>query len=128
MIFLGYYEYVYKNMLAVPVIKGKKTEKEKFAGGEFTTTCEAYVASSGRAIQGATSHYLGTNFAKMFDVHFEHPDTHEKTFVHQISFGMTTRTIGVMVMVHGDNRGLVLPPRIASIQVNIQSSKIYHEF
>ncbi|CAH1731165.1 unnamed protein product [Aphis gossypii] len=119
LIILGYYEYVYKNMLAVPVIKGKKTEKEKFAGGEFTTTCEAYVASSGRAIQGATSHYLGTNFAHMFDVHFEHPDTHEKTFVHQISFGMTTRTIGVMVMVHGDDRGLVLPPRIASIQVII---------
>ncbi|XP_050061571.1 bifunctional glutamate/proline--tRNA ligase-like isoform X5 [Aphis gossypii] len=119
LIILGYYEYVYKNILAVPVIKGKKTEKEKFAGGEFTTTCEAYVASSGRAIQGATSHYLGTNFAHMFDVHFEHPDTHEKTFVHQISFGMTTRTIGVMVMVHGDDRGLVLPPRIASIQVII---------
>ncbi|KAL5237027.1 hypothetical protein ACI65C_004437 [Semiaphis heraclei] len=119
LIILGYYEYVYKNMLAVPVIKGKKTEKEKFAGGEFTTTCEAYVASSGRAIQGATSHYLGTNFAKMFDVHFEHPDTHEKSFVHQISFGMTTRTIGVMIMVHGDDRGLVLPPRIASIQVII---------
>ncbi|XP_060881992.1 bifunctional glutamate/proline--tRNA ligase-like isoform X2 [Metopolophium dirhodum] len=119
LITLGYYEYVYKNMLAVPVIKGKKTEKEKFAGGIFTTTCEAYVASSGRAIQGATSHYLGTNFAKMFDVHFEHPDTHEKSFVHQISFGMTTRTIGVMVMVHGDDRGLVLPPRIASIQVII---------
>ncbi|XP_025207088.1 bifunctional glutamate/proline--tRNA ligase [Melanaphis sacchari] len=119
LITLGYYEHVYKNMLAVPVIKGKKTEKEKFAGGEFTTTCEAYIASSGRAIQGATSHYLGTNFANMFDVHFEHPDTHEKTFVHQISFGMTTRTIGVMVMVHGDDRGLVLPPRIASIQVII---------
>ncbi|CAI6355965.1 unnamed protein product [Macrosiphum euphorbiae] len=119
LITLGYYEYVYKNMLAVPVIKGKKTEKEKFAGGIFTTTCEAYVASSGRAIQGATSHYLGTNFAKMFDVHFEHPDTHEKSFVHQISFGMTTRTIGVMVMVHGDDRGLVLPPRVASIQVII---------
>jgi len=106
-------------MLAVPVIKGKKTEKAKFAGGIYTTTCEAYIAASGRAIQGATSHYLGTNFAKMFDVHFEHPDTHEKSFVHQISFGMTTRTIGVMVMVHGDDRGLVLPPRIASIQVNI---------
>lgn len=127
MIFIGYYEYVYKNILAVPVIKGKKTEKEKFAGGEFTTTCEAYVASSGRAIQGATSHYLGTNFAHMFDVHFEHPDTHEKTFVHQISFGMTTRTIGVMVMVHGDDRGLVLPPRIASIQVYI-FSEIYYCF
>jgi len=83
------------------------------------TTCEVYISSSGRAIQGATSHYLGTNFAKMFYVHFEHPDSHEKSFVHQISFGMTTRTIGVVVMVHGDDRGLVLPPRIASIQVNI---------
>lgn len=117
LMFLDYYEYVYKNMLAVPVIKGKKTEKEKFAGGDFTTTCEAYVASSGRAIQGATSHYLGTNFSRMFDVCYEHPDTHEKLFVHQISYGMTTRTIGVMVMVHGDDRGLVLPPYVATIQV-----------
>lgn len=117
LMFLDYYEYVYKNMLAVPVIKGKKTEKEKFAGGDFTTTCEAYVASSGRAIQGATSHYLGTNFSRMFDVCYEHPDTHEKLFVHQISYGMTTRTIGVMVMVHSDDRGLVLPPYVATIQV-----------
>lgn len=114
---LDYYEYVYKNMLAVPVIKGKKTEKEKFAGGDFTTTCEVYISASGRAIQGATSHYLGTNFARMFEVCFEHPDTHERSFAHQISYGMTTRTIGVMVMVHGDDRGLVLPPRVATLQV-----------
>lgn len=117
MVFLDYYEYVYRNMLAVPVIKGKKTEKEKFAGGDFTTTCEAYIPASGRAIQGATSHYLGTNFARMFEVDYEHPDTHERLFAHQISYGMTTRTIGVMVMVHGDDRGLVLPPRVATIQV-----------
>jgi len=106
-------------MLSVPVIKGKKTEKEKFAGGVFTTTCEAFIASSGRAIQGATSHYLGTNFARMFDVHYEHPETHEQVFVHQISYGMTTRTLGVMVMVHGDDKGLVLPPRVATLQVQI---------
>lgn len=115
--FSDYYEHVYKNILAVPVIKGRKTEKEKFAGGDFTATCEAYIGASGRAIQGATSHYLGTNFAQMFDVQFEHPDTHEQLFVHQISYSMTTRTIGVMVMVHGDDRGLVLPPNVATIQV-----------
>lgn len=104
-------------MLAVPVIKGRKTEKEKFAGGVFTATCEAYIAASGRAIQGATSHYLGTNFARMFDVEYKHPITQEQLYAHQISYGMTTRTIGVMVMVHGDDRGLVLPPNVATIQV-----------
>ncbi|VVC42792.1 WHEP-TRS domain,Prolyl-tRNA synthetase, class II,Proline-tRNA ligase, class II, C-terminal,Anticodon- [Cinara cedri] len=119
LIVLDYYEHVYRNMLAVPVIKGRKTEKEKFAGGDFTATCEAYIAASGRAIQGATSHYLGTNFARMFNVEYEHPVTHEQLFAHQISYGMTTRTIGVMVMVHGDDRGLVLPPNVATIQVVI---------
>jgi len=87
-------------MLAVPVIKSKKTEKEKFARGIFAITCgEAYITSSGRVIQGATSHYLGINFAKMFDVNFV--QTHEKSFIHQISLRMTTRTIGVMVMPTG---------------------------
>lgn len=104
-------------MLAVPVIKGKKTEKEKFAGGVYTMTCEAYISVSGKAIQGATTHYLGTNFSRMFDITYEHPETHEQLFVHQISYGITTRTIGVMVMIHGDDRGLIIPPRVATKQV-----------
>ena len=70
-----------------------------------------------RSIQGATSHHLGQNFSKMFDITFENPETGEKQFVFQNSWGFTTRTIGVLIMVHGDNMGLVLPPRVASIQV-----------
>lgn len=88
------YARVYTDLLAVPVVKGKKTEKEKFAGAVFTTTVEAFVSASGRAIQGATSHHLGQNFSKMFEVVFEDPETQEKKFVYQNSWGMTTRTIG----------------------------------
>ncbi|KAA0190299.1 hypothetical protein HAZT_HAZT002289 [Hyalella azteca] len=113
---LDLYARVYEELLAIPVVKGKKTEKEKFAGGDFTTTTEAYIAGSGRGIQGATSHHLGQNFSKMFDIVFEDPATQEKQFVYQNSWGLTTRTIGVMVMVHGDNKGLVLPPKVASLQ------------
>jgi bifunctional glutamyl/prolyl-tRNA synthetase len=101
------------------VIKGRKTEKEKFAGGDFTTTVEAFVSASGRGIQGATSHFLGQNFSKMFEIVFEDPETKEKQYVFQNSWGMTTRTIGVMVMVHADNQGLVLPPHVASVQAII---------
>ena len=71
---LGHYEAVYEELLAIPVVKGKKTEKEKFAGGDYTTTVEAYIPASGRAIQGATSHHLGQNFSKMFDISFEDPN------------------------------------------------------
>ena len=115
---LDYYSEVYTDLLAIPVVKGKKTEKEKFAGGDFTTTVEAYIQASGRAIQGATSHHLGQNFSKMFGITFEDPSNpKEKTFVHQNSWGITTRTIGVLVMVHGDDKGLVLPPKVANYQV-----------
>jgi len=116
---LDFYREIYTDLLAIPVVKGRKTEKEKFAGGDFTTTVEAFIAASGRAIQGATSHHLGQNFSKMFGITFEDPtsESSEKSFVHQNSWGLTTRTIGVLVMVHGDNKGLVLPPRVAKIQV-----------
>lgn len=118
---LDLYRQVYTDLLAIPVIKGRKTEKEKFAGGDFTTTVEIYISASGRGIQGATSHHLGQNFSKMFEIVFEDPDPtiQDKRFVYQNSWGLTTRTVGVMVMVHGDNRGLVLPPRVASIQAII---------
>ncbi|KAK3924680.1 Bifunctional glutamate/proline--tRNA ligase [Frankliniella fusca] len=116
---LDLYARIYEELLAIPVVKGRKTEKEKFAGGYFTTTVEAFVAASGRAIQGATSHHLGQNFSKMFDIVFEDPETQEKKFAFQNSWGFTTRTIGVMIMVHADNQGLVLPPRVAPKQVVI---------
>ncbi|KAG0568351.1 hypothetical protein M758_6G011700 [Ceratodon purpureus] len=113
---LELYRRVYEELLAVPVIKGVKSEVEKFAGGLYTTTVEAFIPATGRGVQGATSHCLGQNFAKMFEIFFE-DENRERKMVWQNSWGLTTRTIGVMVMVHGDNKGLVLPPRVAPIQV-----------
>lgn len=115
---LELYKKVYEELLAVPVIKGMKTEAEKFAGGYHTTTCEAYINGTGRAIQGATSHNLGLGFGKMFKIHYE-DDKGGKSIPWQTSWGLTTRTIGVCVMVHGDNKGLVLPPRVAPKQIVI---------
>eukprot|EP01028_Stygiella_incarcerata_P004462 TRINITY_DN197_c0_g1_i1.p1 TRINITY_DN197_c0_g1~~TRINITY_DN197_c0_g1_i1.p1 ORF type:complete len:510 (-),score=155.35 TRINITY_DN197_c0_g1_i1:1489-3018(-) len=113
---LDFYRRVYEDILAVPVIKGKKSEKEKFAGALFTTTVEAFIPATGRAVQGGTSHCLGQNFSKMFHIEFE-DENGEKQFAWQNSWGITTRTLGVMIMVHSDNRGLVLPPRVAPTQV-----------
>lgn len=115
---LDLYRQVYEDLLAVPVVKGMKTESEKFAGGFHTTTVEAYINGSGRAIQGATSHNLGQNFGKMFKIQYE-DDAGAHAIPWQTSWGLTTRSIGVTVMVHGDNRGLVLPPKIAPVQVII---------
>merc|ERR1711990_1374946 len=99
---LDRYRGVYEDLLAIPVIKGVKSEKEKFAGGYATTTVEAFIPAVGRGIQGATSHHLGQNFSKMFGIEFEDPNSEskEKMFVHQNSWGLSTRTIGVLVMVH----------------------------
>ncbi|KAK4689110.1 prolyl-tRNA synthetase, partial [Tremellales sp. Uapishka_1] len=121
---LKLYEKVYTDLLAVPVIPGTKSEKEKFAGGDYTTTVEGFIPSTGRGIQGGTSHHLGQNFSKMFDITVESPNrkvagVDDKLHVYQNSWGLSTRTIGVMVMVHGDDMGLVLPPRVALLQVVI---------
>ncbi|XP_044148274.1 LOW QUALITY PROTEIN: bifunctional glutamate/proline--tRNA ligase [Bufo gargarizans] len=117
---LDFYARVYEELLAIPVVKGRKTEKEKFAGGDYTTTVEAFISASGRAIQGATSHHLGQNFSKMFEIVFEDPKKPgEKQYAFQNSWGLSTRTIGAMTMVHGDNMGMVLPPRVACVQVII---------
>uniref|UniRef100_A0A674BU20 Bifunctional glutamate/proline--tRNA ligase n=1 Tax=Salmo trutta TaxID=8032 RepID=A0A674BU20_SALTR len=117
---LDLYARVYEELMAIPVVKGRKTEKEKFAGGDYTTTVEAFISASGRAIQGATSHHLGQNFSRMFNIEFEDPrKPGEKHLAYQNSWGITTRTIGVLTMVHGDNMGLVLPPRVACLQVII---------
>lgn len=115
---LDFYAGVYEELLAVPVIKGKKTENEKFAGGDFTTTCEGYIPQTGRGIQGATSHHLGQNFSKMFNISVENPlgSEHPKLFAYQNSWGLSTRVIGVMVMIHSDNKGLVIPPRVSQFQ------------
>ncbi|KAH3900439.1 probable Putative proline--tRNA ligase YHR020W [Saccharomycodes ludwigii] len=118
---LDFYEGIYNELLAVPVVKGKKTEHEKFAGGVFTTTCEGYIPQTGRGIQGATSHFLGQNFSKMFNFSVENPlgSEHPKIFAYQNSWGLSTRVIGVMVMIHSDNKGLVVPPRVSQYQAVI---------
>lgn len=121
---LDLYAKVYTDLLAVPVIKGRKTEKEKFAGADWTTTIEAYISASGRGIQAATSHHLGQNFSKMFGIEFEAPETGQKQYVYQNSWGLTTRTIGILTMIHGDNDGLILPPRVAFYQVYKNNNNI----
>jgi len=126
---LDLYKQAYQDLLGVPVIPGYKSKHEKFAGGHQTTTVEAYIPISGRAIQGATSHNLGQNFGKMFDIKFQ-DEKGESKIAWQTSWGLTTRTIGVMVMVHGDDKGLVMPPRVAPLQaviVPIVSKKLSME-
>ncbi|CAI2358734.1 unnamed protein product [Moneuplotes crassus] len=112
------YAKAYEEMYSVPVIRGIKSRGETFAGADFTSTVELFVPANGRGIQGATSHYLGQNFSKMFDLWFENEDK-KKDFAHQTSWGFTTRSIGAMVMIHGDDKGLVLPPRVSQVQVVI---------
>lgn len=109
------YAVVYEELLACPVIRGRKSEDERFAGAKDTATVELYVPVSGRGIQGATSHHLGTNFSKMFEVMFEDQNS-ERQFVHQTSWGISTRSIGAMIMIHSDDKGLVLPPKVAQTQ------------
>ena len=115
---LDLYRRVYEELLAVPVVKGKKSSKEKFAGADYTTSVEAFVPTTGRGVQGGTSHSLGQNFSKMFGIEFE-TDTRDKAHPWQNSWGISTRSIGVLIMVHADNKGLVLPPRVAQIQAVI---------
>jgi len=106
-----------ENVLAMPVIKGRKTESEKFAGGDVTYTFEPLM-HDGKALQGGTSHVLGQNFAKAFDITYQSKDGSIE-YPYQTSWGISTRLIGAIIMTHGDNRGLKLPPRIAPTQVII---------
>ena len=103
--------------MAIPTIKGQKTEKEKFAGAEATYTVEVMM-HDGRALQSGTSHFFGQKFSEAYDITFTDKDNQLK-YVWQTSWGVTTRMIGAMIMVHGDNRGLCLPPHIAPTQVMI---------
>jgi prolyl-tRNA synthetase len=106
-----------EQVLAIPVVKGKKTDKEKFSGAEATYTIESLM-HDGKALQSGTSHNFGDGFAKAFNIQFTDKDNQLK-YVYQTSWGMTTRMIGAIIMVHGDDSGLVLPPRIAPIQTAI---------
>ena len=112
---LGIYKDLMENYLAIPVLTGRKSENEKFAGALYTTTLEALMPD-GKALQMGTSHNLGQNFAKVFDIKYIGPDEKEH-YVWQTSWGISTRLIGAIVMVHGDDRGLIIPPKIAPIQV-----------
>ena len=106
-----------EEVLAIPVIRGRKTDKEKFAGAEATYTIEALM-HDGKALQSGTSHNFGDGLAKAFGIQYTDKDN-KLQYVHQTSWGMTTRLIGAIIMVHGDNSGLVLPPKIAPVQVMI---------
>ena len=106
-----------EEFLAIPVIKGRKTDKEKFAGAEATYTIEAMM-HDGKALQSGTSHNFGDGFAKAFGIQFTDKDN-KLHYVHQTSWGVTTRLVGALIMVHGDDDGLVLPPRVAPTQVMV---------
>lgn len=114
---LNIYKSFQEDYLALPVIAGKKTEKEKFAGAEITYTLEAMMYD-GYALQNGTSHYFGQNFAKAFDIKYTAEDNTLKT-PYQTSWGATTRMIGAIIMTHGDDHGLVIPPKIAPWKVII---------
>ena len=114
---LEFYRMVYEDLCACPVIPGVKTENEKFPGGAYTTSIEGFLPN-GKGVQCATSHHLGQNFSKMFEIVFLDKEK-KKQLAWQTSWGLTTRTIGVLVMMHGDNKGLVLPPKVAPTQVVI---------
>lgn len=114
---LGIYEKLFKEYLAIPVITGKKTEKEKFAGAEYTLTVEALMYN-GVALQSGTSHYFGDKFARAYDIKFKDRNNQD-SYCYQTSWGATTRMIGALIMVHSDDFGLVLPPKIAPVKATI---------
>jgi len=114
---LGEYRDIMESYLAIPVLVGVKSDSEKFAGALYTTALEAMMPD-GKALQMGTSHNLGQNFAHVFDIKFIGEDKNEH-YVWQTSWGITTRMIGALVMVHGDDKGLVLPPKVAPVQVVI---------
>ena len=111
------YNDVAENLLAIPTVRGIKTESEKFAGAEETYTIETMMYD-GKALQSGTSHYFGQNFTKAFEVKFQNREGKE-AYAYQTSWGISTRLIGAIIMAHGDNRGLKMPPKVAPIQVVI---------
>ncbi len=117
MTMLGVYKEFAENVLAIPVITGRKTEKEKFAGGLATYGMEAMM-KDGKSLQAGTSHYFGQNFAKAFDIKFLDKDGSQK-YAYTSSWGVSTRLIGAIIMTHGDSRGLAFPPKVAPVQAVI---------
>lgn len=119
------YESFIQNELSIPVLKGQKTEKEKFAGANATYTVES-IMKDGKALQSATSHDFGDNFAKAFDIKYL-DNNNELVYATETSWGLSTRIIGAIIMVHGDDRGLKLPPHIAPIQVRVMPIRMTDE-
>lgn len=117
MMILDIYKHLIEDQLAVPTITGFKSDREKFVGAQYTTTAEGMMPD-GKALQLGTSHHLGQNFSKPFEIKFLGKDTHEH-FAWQTSWGVSWRLIGALIMVHGDDKGLILPPKIAPIQIVI---------
>jgi prolyl-tRNA synthetase len=117
MMILSIYRELIEDHLAVPAIRGFKSDKEKFVGAKYTTTLEGMMAD-GKALQMGTSHHLAQNFAKPFEIKYLGNDTKEY-FAWQTSWGVSWRLIGAIIMVHGDDKGLILPPKVAPIQVVI---------
>ena len=122
---LEVYADVIENLLAIPVLKGRKTPTEQFAGADSTYTVETLM-HDGRALQGGTSHYFGQNFSKPFNIKFQNRDGKEE-YAYQTSWGISTRLIGAVIMAHGDNRGLKLPPKVAPIQVVVVPIAMHKE-
>ena len=122
---LDVYADVIENLLAIPVLKGRKTKTEQFAGAEATYTVETLM-HDGRALQAGTSHYFGQNFSKPFEIKFQNREGKEE-YAYQTSWGISTRLIGGVIMAHGDNRGLKLPPRVAPTQVVIVPVAMHKE-
>ncbi len=114
---LRFYKDLFEKVYAVPVLVGRKSQKEAFAGAEYTLSVEA-IMPDGKAIQAATSHYLGQNFSKSFGISFLDQNT-KKQFAHQTSWGFTTRSLGILLAIHGDDKGLVIPPKMAENKVVI---------
>jgi len=114
---LGVYKTFAQDYMALPVIEGLKTEREKFAGADHTYSIEAMMGD-GKALQAGTSHHLGQNFAKAFDVTFQ-TQQGTREFVFATSWGLSTRMIGALIMAHGDDNGIVIPPRLATTQLAI---------
>ena len=122
---LEVYADVIENLLAIPVLKGRKTPTEQFAGADSTYTVETLM-HDGRALQGGTSHYFGQNFSKPFNIKFQNREGKEE-YAYQTSWGISTRLIGAVIMAHGDNRGLKLPPKVAPIQVVVVPIAMHKE-
>jgi prolyl-tRNA synthetase len=115
---LEVYRQVYEDLLAIPVTLGRKSEAEKFAGADYSLTAEPFSYSDGKSIQACTSHHLGQKFAKAFEITFLDKNQ-KKQYVYQNSWGLSTRAIGSLIMIHADNKGLLLPPRLAYNKVVI---------